>query len=104
MIDKFRKLVAVTEEMATEWNQMGLDVVGMEVSVEGHGGIVRLGMGREYPVYHPDENQYMPEYCIDYITYYFSWLDGQWVKDEPMVVEAANPFEEREEEIDELPF
>jgi len=104
MLDKFRKLVAVAEEMATSWNEMGLDVSGMEVQVEGHGGIVRVGTWREYAVYHPDENQHMPEYCMDYTTYYYTWIDGQWMKDEPMIVEAASPFEMREEEIDDLPF
>jgi hypothetical protein len=46
----------------------------------------------------------MPEYCMDYTTYYYTWIDGQWMKDEPMIVEAASPFEMREEEWDELPF
>ena len=104
MIDKLNKLVAVAEEMATAWDDIRFNMSGIEVVVDGLGGIVRLAVGREYPVYYPDENQYMPEYCVEYVSYYFSWIDGQWVKDEPMVVEAANPFEEREEEIDELPF
>jgi len=103
MMYTFNKLVAVAEVMAAGWEDH-LSFAGLEVSVEGNQGFVRLGELKECAVYYPDENVCMPEYCIDYITYYFSWLDGQWVKDEPMVVEAANPFEEREEEIDELPF
>ena len=99
MIDKFRKLVAVAEDMAAEWSEKGMDVCGMEVHVEGHGGIIKLGQWREYPVYYPDENQYMPEYGIDYSSYYYSWIDQAWVKDEPMVVEVR----EREDWVDELP-
>jgi hypothetical protein len=43
-------------------------------------------------------------YYIGYDTRYYSWRDNNWVKDEPMIVGAANPFEVREQEIDELPF
>jgi hypothetical protein len=104
MIDRLNKLVAVAEAMAAEWNEMCVGVDGIEVQVEGHGGIVRLGMMREFPVYYPDENQYMPEYAMDYSSFYYTWGEYGWVKDEPMVVEAASPFEVREEEWDELPF
>ena len=104
MIDKFKKLVAVAEAMAAEWGEMGFGVDGIEVQVEGLGGIVRLGMMREFPVYYPDENQYMPEYAMDYSSFYYTWGEYGWVKDEPMIVGAANPFEVREQEIDELPF
>jgi hypothetical protein len=104
MIDKFRKLVAVAEEMATSWNENEVCVDAVEIQVEGHGGIVRLGRMREYAVYHPDENQYMPEYAMDYDSYYYTWIDGRWMKDEPMIVEARSPVWTEEEEWDELPF
>jgi len=104
MIDKFNKLVAVAEVMVAEWNEMTIGVTGVEVRVEGLGGTVRLGMMREFAVYHPDENQYMPEYAMDYDSYYFTWIDNRWMKDEPMIVGAPSPFELREEEVDELPF
>lgn len=94
MIDKFRKLVAVAEEMATEWNNAGDCVEGMDVQVQGSRGVVRVGVMREYPVYFPDENVYMPEYGVDYIDYYYNWVDGEWVREfpKPAIVSMVDPF------------
>jgi len=103
MIDKFRKLVAVAEDMAAQRNEMCVGVDGIDVHVEGHEGMVRLGMMGEYAVYYPDENQYMPEYGMDYVTYYYTWVDDAWVKKEPVYLVANSPFEENQE-FDELPF
>lgn len=104
MIDKFRKLVAVAEAMVAEWHEMCLGVEGMHVHVEYNQGFVRLGMVREYAVYHPDENQYMPEYAMDYNTYYFTWVDDTWVRNVPERLEAPSPVYVENEDWDELPF
>lgn len=102
MLDRFKKLVAVAEEMVTEYNNAGHNVDGMNVHVECNQGFIRLGTMREYAVYYPDENQYMPEYALDYDTYYFTWVDNTWVKDVPKCLEA--PVHVEEEDWDELPF
>ena len=104
MIDKFKKLVAVAEAMAAEWGEMGVDVEGVEVQVEGLGGTVKLGTTHVGGSYCPDDNVVHPVYYIGYDTRYYSWRDNSWVKDEPMIVGAPSPFEVREQEIDELPF
>jgi len=102
MIDKLNKLVAVAEAMATEWNEACIGVDGIEVQVEGHGGIVRLGRMREYPVYHPDENVYMPEYAMYYDNYYFTWVEDTWVRNVSEYQASTPVYVEQEE--DELPF
>jgi hypothetical protein len=104
MLDRFQKLVAVAEAMVAEWHERSLGVNGMNVHVEYNQGFVRLGMVREYAVYYPDENQYMPEYAMDYVTYYFTWVDDTWVKDVPECLEAPKPVYVKEEDWDELPF
>ena len=104
MLDKLNKLVAVAEAMAAQRNEMCVGVDGIEVQVDGHGGIVRLGMMREYAVYHPDENQYMPEYGMDYDSYYFTWVDDTWVRNVSEYLEAPSPVYVQEEDWDELPF
>lgn len=104
MLDKLNKLVAVAEAMAAQRNEMCVGVDGIEVQVDGHGGIVRLGMMREYAVYHPDENQYMPEYGMDYDSYYFTWVDNDWVRNVSEYLEAPSPVYVQEEDWDELPF
>lgn len=100
MIDKFVKLVAVAEEMATAWNDEGDSVAGMSVQVEGNQGVVRVGAMREYGVYHPDENVYMPEYGVDYNDCYFTWTEGKWVRELPKPVMVSECVVEE----DELPF
>jgi hypothetical protein len=101
MIDMFRKLVAVAEERATALNNAGHNVDGMNVHVEYNQGFVRLGMVREYAVYHPDENQYMPEYAMDYDSYYYTWVGEEWVYQVPKVYERVAV---EEQEPDELPW
>lgn len=101
MLDKFRKLVAVAEEMATAWGEYGESVEGLDVQVEGSQGCVRLGRMTQFAVYHPDENVYMPEYGVDYNTYYYNWIDGEWVKQSPKVSERVAV---EEQESDELPW
>jgi len=103
MIDRLKKLVAVAEEMATEWNEACVGVDGIEVQVEGHGGIVRLGRVREYAVYSPDENVYMPEYAMYYDNFYFTWVDDTWVRNVSEYLKAPSPVYVEQEE-DELPF
>jgi hypothetical protein len=106
MLDKYRKLVAVAEDMAAEWHECEMSVEGIQVSVELNVGIIRIGMMREYAVYCPDENQYEPSYAMDYTDTYFDWVDGDWVKRVPEVVEYKRPHLEYNpfEYIDELPF
>ena len=102
MLDKFNKLVAVAVAMATQRSENEVSVNGMDVHIEENSGFVRFGMWREYAVYYPDENQYMPEYCMDYATYYFGWKDGEWVERKETSIPAFDKLVETE--ADELPF
>lgn len=98
MIDKFRKLVALAESIATRYNDAGDTVEGFNVHVELNNGFVRVGIMQEHAVYHPDENVYMPEYHVSYNTYMYDWVDNKWVKK----VTTYAPLDE--DEVDELPF
>ena len=85
MMNKFKKLVAVAEEMATQWELVSTDVEGIHVSVEGVKGIISLGGVIEYPVYHPDENVYMPEYGLEYTRLEFKWVNDTWERVYPVI-------------------
>jgi len=105
MLDRFKKLVAVAEEMVTAWEKYGMDVQGMEVLVEGEGGVVKIANVEVTGSYCPDDNVVYPIYYVDYKSHYFTWIDNDWVRNEPISIikEAISPFEEKEE-FDELPF
>jgi hypothetical protein len=84
-------------------------VEGIQVSVELNVGTVSIGMMREFAVYCPDENQYMPDYAMDYRNTYFDWVDGDWVKRVPEVVKYERNFDpfvtiDPFAFVDELPF
>ena len=105
MIDRYKKLVAVAEDMATRLIELGVSVDGVVVEVEGHGGIVRLGSGDVIgSSYCPDDNVYQPVFGVDYRNYYFSWTSEEWIEDEivPSQVFLAQIGEANVE--DELPF
>ena len=102
MIDKFVKLVAVAEAMATAWNDAGDCVEGMDVQVECNQGVVRVGVFGIVGVnFSSDDNVHFPEYGVDYRNYYYDWIDGEWILNQPKVV--GQSFVEVEE-IDPLPF
>jgi hypothetical protein len=109
MLDKYRKLVAVAEDMASEWNDCEMSVEGIEVSVELNVGTVSIGMMREYAIYCSEENQYEPSYAMDYTKTVFDWVDGDWVKREPEIVKYERNFDpfvtvDPFAFVDELPF
>ena len=105
MINKFIKLVAVAEAMAAGWEESGMDVQGVEVMVEGVGGVVKIGNVEVTGSYCPDDNVVHPIFYVDYKSHYFTWVDNEWVRDEPISIikEAMSPFGQNEE-FDELPF
>ena len=102
MIDKFKKLVAVAEDMAARWSQSGECVEGVVVDVEGDFGVVRIGVhGVIGSNFSHDDNVHFPEYGVAYHSEPFNWEDGDWRKalPQPMVWSGVE-----EEEVDELPF
>lgn len=102
MIDKFRKLVAVAEDMAAKWNEMGENVEGVVVDVEGDFGVVRIGVfGIVNSSYFPDENVVMPEYGVKYYGEPFNWDGNDWREALPQVIVNDVECEMIE---DELPF
>ena len=109
MLDKYRKLVAVAEDMAAEWHACEESVEGIELSVELNVGTVSIGRMREFATYHPDENQYEPDYAMDYTKTVFDWIDGDWVKRVPEIVKYESKFDpfvttDPFAFVDELPF
>ena len=109
MLDKYIKLVAVAEDMVTELHECEESVEGIEVSVELNVGTISIGRMREFATYHPDENQYMPDYAMDYKNTYFDWTDDAWVKRAPAVVKYERNFDpfvttDPFADVDELPF
>ena len=105
MIDRYKKLVAVAEDMATRLNDAGVSVDGVVVEVEGHGGIVRIGscdiIGSSYC---SDDNVHHPVFGVDYRSYYFSWINGEWIEDEIVLPQMDLAQIEEANVIDELPF
>lgn len=101
MLDKLRKLVAVAEDMATAWNDGGQSVEGVDVHVELNEGLVRVGVFGVVGVnFSSDDNVHFPEYGVDYYTYLYDWVDGEWVERIP----AGHYAENKPEEMDDLPF
>ena len=97
MIDRYKKLVAVAEDMATRLQDAGVHVDGCDVHVENERGIVRLGLWVVVgSTYCSEDNIFEPEFEIDYRTYHFYWSGEEWK--EEIVVEIV------EEDYDELPF
>ena len=104
MLDRFKKLVAVAEEMVTEYNEVGHNVESIVVDVEGDFGVVCIGVyGLVSSSYYPDENVVMPDYGVVYYSEPFTWKEGKWEK--PMAQPAPTMITSSfEEEVDELPF
>ena len=103
MLDRYKKLVAVAEEMVTRWNDAGECVEGLDVHVEYNQGLVRVGVHGVVGVsYSSDDNVHFPEYGVDYNRYHFEWDGEGWVELKPMVHTIA--VESCEEADDPLPF
>lgn len=103
MLDRYNKLVAVAEEMVTEYNNVGHSVEGIVVDVEGDFGVIRVGVfGLVSSSYCPDENVVMPEYGVVYYSEPYTWNDGMWEK--PMAQPTTPMMITSSEEEDELPF
>lgn len=97
---KFKKLVAVAEEMATQWTEAGQSVEGIDVQVEDNHGVVRVGVfGIVGVSFSSDDNVHFPEYGIDYKSYEYEWIEETWVRKQPKFLSAF--LNEAEEE---LPF
>ena len=102
MLDRFKKLVAVAEEMATKRHNAGESVEGIDVQVEGSQGVVRVGVYAVVGVtFSSDDNVHFPEYGVDYWNYYYDWRGEGWVEHQPLVQTEAVGFCE---EADDLPF
>lgn len=86
------KLVAVAEEMATQWSANDCEIEGINVIVEGVRGKISFGGVVEYPVYHPDENQYMPEYGLQYSTLEWKWVNDEWERVYPTIHLSSEPL------------
>ena len=109
MLDRYKKLVTVAEAMVTTYHQFHTDVCQMNVSVDGDNGVIGLGVfGLVGHSYHPDENQYMPEYDVTYKSYRYSWVDNEWSvlpREEDVVQYVENTvWKEQEPLVDGLPF
>ena len=104
MLDRFKKLVAVAEEIVTEYNEVGHNVESIVVDVEGDFGVVCIGVfGLVSSSYCLDENVVMPDYGVVYYSEPFTWKEGKWEK--PMAQPAPTMITSSfEEEVDELPF
>ena len=67
MLDRFKKLVAVAEEIVTEYNEVGHNVESIVVDVEGDFGVVCIGVyGLLSSHYCPDDNVVHPDYGVVY--------------------------------------
>ena len=86
------KLVAVAEEIATQWNSIEWDVEGIKVKVEGVRGKISFGGLVEHPVYHPDENVFMPEYGMEYSTLEYKWVNDEWERVYPTIHLSSEPL------------
>ena len=106
MINVYKKLVTKAEDLVTACNQHVGEVYEMSVSVQGDQGCISLGVfGLVGSKYYPDENQYMPEYGMDYSYFHYELVDGEWVnKPMQVVVPVENGATEQKNYIDDLPF
>lgn len=103
MIDRFKKLVAVAEDMASKWNDKNLSVEAICSWVEEDKGFVKIGtMGVVGVTYSHDDNCQFPEYGVVYTHYTFDWIDGEWKEIVPTVFEVMAVSDL--ELFDELPF
>lgn len=107
MINVYKKLVTVAEDTVTAYNQHVGDVYELSVSVQGNQGCITVGVfGIVGSTYYPDENQYMPEYGMDYNSFHYELVDGEWVnKPKQVAVPVENDGATVQENfIDDLPF
>jgi hypothetical protein len=104
MLDRYKKLVAVAEDMATRISEHG-DVQSIEVTVSGKYGFIEIGVFCETGcTYYPDENQYMPEYGLVSSGGNYIWLEDtqEWETEKQMRLEAElNAYENT---MPDLPF
>ena len=106
-------LVAVAEALATKFAESGeqienyLDIEMQDYST-GTLGTIRFGVfGCIGAKYYPDENQYMPEYGMEYLTYRCKFENGLWHLEKDLIREAEeNAVESLQSSgtADDLPF
>lgn len=102
-MDRFKKLVAVAEDIASKWNEKALSVEGVCAWLEGDKGFVKVGtMGVVGVTYSHDDNCQFPEYGVVYTHFIYDWVDGDWKEIVPTVFEAASGKDVYM--FDELPF
>ena len=102
MIDSYKKLVAVAEDMAAEMAEAHGSLEGISIEVEGDMGVVRLGVfGIVGSSYSPDDNVVFPEYGVVYKSIPFRWDGKSWKQAVRETVMCDTP---EAEEWDELPF
>ena len=102
-MDRFKKLVAVAEDMASKWNEKALSVEGICAWVEVDKGYVKIGtMGIVGVTWSHDDNCQFPEYGVVYTHIAYEWVDGDWKEIVPTVFEVASGKDVHM--FDELPF
>ena len=104
MINKYKKLVAVAEDMATQISQYG-DVQSIEVTVSGKYGYIELQVVCETGcTYCPEKNQYMLDYDIFPKSCKYIWLEDtqEWETEAQMRLEAE--ISAYENTMPDLPF
>lgn len=106
-------LVAVAEAIAIKFAESGEQIenylsIEMQDYSTGTLGTIRFGVfGCIGARYYPDENQYMPEYGMEYITYRYKFESGLWHLEKDLIREAEeNAVEslQSSEIADDLPF
>jgi hypothetical protein len=104
MLDRYKKLVAVAEDMATELSQHG-DVTSMEIFMGSKHSYVEIGLFCEVGgTYYPDENVVMPDYGVMYRRTNYIWLEDtqEWETEAQMRLEAE--ISAYEDTMPDLPF
>lgn len=105
-------LVAVAEAVAIKFAESGERVenylsIEMEDHFTGTWGTIRFGIyGCIGAKYYPDENQVMPEYGVEYITYRYKFESGLWHLEKDLIHETEQNAVEPSEHVieDDLPF
>ena len=104
MLNQYKKLVAVAEDMATELSKHG-EVVSIDVtSGEKYGSIEIQVFCYVGDKYYPDENQYMPAFDRVSEGGNYVWQDDlqEWVSTEQLRLEAE--ISAYENTMPDLPF
>jgi hypothetical protein len=105
-------LVAVAESLAIKFAESSERIenylsIEMQDYSTGTFGTIRFGVyGCIGAKYYPDENQYMPEYGMEYLTYTYKFENGLWHSEDERIREAEQNAAENFESVieDDLPF